>query len=189
MTTKVSICSQALLMLGQKPIASFSEPSTGATLASNLYTSEKEALLREHPWNCCTRRAVLAASATPPAHYYTATFPLPADCVRLLSVGDDDDPVDYRLEKEGIQSDGDALNIRYVANLDESLWDSKLVNLMKLKMRAVFAYPVTKSTSLADLCAAEFNDALKKAKTIDGQEDPPEQLGQSGVLAAREGRA
>lgn len=186
-TTKVSICSGALLMLGKQPIASFTENSTAATLASNLYPAERRALMRRHPWNCLIERATLAASSTAPAFYYAAAFPLPADCIRLLSVGPDDDPADYRLEAGVILSSGTSLPIRYVADRDESEWDSQLVHLMTLRMAAVMAYPITKSASLADLQLASFKDALREAKGIDGQEDPPQDLGFSSLIAARQG--
>ena len=62
MATAVSICSNALLMLGDNPINSFDESATPggldrARIADNLWPSTRNSILRSHPWNCAIKRA------------------------------------------------------------------------------------------------------------------------------------
>ncbi|WKB53019.1 hypothetical protein [Eleftheria terrae] len=186
MTSPVSICSQALLLLGAQTINSFDEPFDRAKIASNLYPDEKKALLRLHPWNCCIRRVVLAPEVTAPAFGYSHSFVLPGDCVRVLNVGDDYGwPEDYQVEGRRILYSGTVLPLRYVAEVDESEWDDTLVRLMKLAMVAAMAYPITKSGTVADGAKADFERELKRARAIDGQENPPEEIVDSPLLAAR----
>ncbi|MNH45474.1 hypothetical protein D3C79_1079310 [compost metagenome] len=58
---------------------------------------------------------------------------------------------------------------------------------MTISMAAVLAYPITQSTSERDSRKAELVQALRQAKAVDGQEDPPQTLGDERLLGARFG--
>lgn len=188
MATKVSICSNALLMLGDNPINSLSEDSDRARLASNLYDSVRDYVLRSHPWNCAVKRVVLAPDVEVPAFDYTAQFSLPSDCMRVLSVGQRGYEVDYKIEGRKILSGGTSLPLRYVfRNDNEATWDAMLVWAQTVAMKAVFAYPITASTSLEQLVDESLKPVLKSARAVDGQEDPPDEFGDYPLLQARFG--
>lgn len=89
MATGVSICSNALLMLGAQTINDFADQLNldRAKLCANLYPTVRDDMLRSHPWNCAIKRAVLAPDAVAPAFGYTYSFELPADFLRVLEVG------------------------------------------------------------------------------------------------------
>lgn len=92
MSSAVQICSNALLMLGQKPINSLAEDPTQATserelAAANLYPQVRNAVLRAHPWNCATRRVKLTPDSATPAFSWSYQFLKPGDWLRTLQVG------------------------------------------------------------------------------------------------------
>lgn len=188
--TGVSICSNALLMLGAQTINSFSDQVNldRAKLCANLYPSNRDKLLRAHPWNCCIKRIILAPDADAPPFGFEHAFELPADCLRVLEVGAAGQQIDYLVEGRSIQANTTVLELRYVfRNEVESTWDSQLVDLMTMSMAAVLAYPVTQSTAERASREEEFRQALKVAKSVDGQEDPPQTLGDERLLSARFG--
>ncbi|WP_256587506.1 hypothetical protein [Pseudomonas sp. HLS-6] len=190
MATGVSICSNALLMLGAQTINDFADQVNldRAKLCANLYPSQRDTMLRAHPWNCCIKRIVLAPDAVAPAFGYSHAFELPADCLRVLEVGTGGMQIDYLVEGRSIQADTTVLELRYVfRNEVESSWDSHLIDLMTIAMAAVLAYPITQSTSERDSREMKLERALKVAKAVDGQEDPPQTLGDERLLAARLG--
>lgn len=185
MASAVSICSDALLMLGANPINSFTEGSAGARLASNLYPRRKLAMMRSHPWNCLMKRVMLAPETTTPAFDYTAQYVMPVDCLRVWQVGRDGEAIDFKVEADRILAEGTALPLLYIANLDEGLWDDLLIEAMTLRMKALMAYAITKSQAVADTAAQEAERSFRMAKTVDGQENPPQTLGESNILTAR----
>lgn len=186
MTTAVSICSNALLMLGAQPINSFDEALDRARLASNLYPTVRDDLLRSHPWNCAVKRVVLAPLVAAPAFDYSYQFALPADWLRTLQVGDYGDEIEYRTEGLNLLANVTALKLRYVfRNEVEATWDSKLVHVATLAMAARMAYGITQSASLEQTRLQEFQMALKQAKAIDGQDDPPETFGDFPLFQSR----
>ncbi len=191
--TQVGICSNALLMLGAKTISAIDDDSDRATLASNLYESTRDSALRSHPWNCATKRVVLAADVAAPAFGYDAYFTLPADFLRVVQVGDDDEDVDYKLETnaagaKAIAASGTSLKLRYIwKNVTESTWDPMLVKAMELHMAAAMAYPITMSTSKEELQLQKLEAFMKLCRAVDGQDDPPQQLGNERLLQSRFG--
>jgi len=188
--TGVSICSNALLMLGSQTINDFADQANldRAKLCANLYPTVRDDMLRSHPWNCAIKRAVLAPDAAAPSFGYGQSFELPADLLRVLEVGAAGCQIDYLVEGRSIQADTTVLELRYVyRNEVESSWDATLIKLVTLAMAASLAYPVTQSSALQQSFEAKLEAALRRARAVDGQEDPPQTLGDERLLSARFG--
>lgn len=184
--TPVSICSNALLMLGDNPIASFAEDSDKARLASNLWETARDHVLRRHPWNCAIKRVILSPDTAAPAFDFGKQFELPADWLRTLSVGEEGERPRYRIEGRKVLMDESACKLRYIfRNENPATWDSMLVWCMTRVMRALFAYPITQSTSLEQLIEQEVMQLMKESRAVDGQEDEPEAFDESPLIAAR----
>lgn len=182
----VSICSNALLMLGDSPINSFEENNDRTRLVANLYATRRDAVLRAHPWNCAIKRVVLSPDLDPPAFGWSAQFTLPNDWLRTLSVGEDGAEDEYRVEGRKILMDSNACYLRYIFRNDvEATWDATLINAMTEVMKSTLAYAVTKSSSKEELTEAIVQRVLKQARAIDGQEGTPETLGDFPLLANR----
>jgi len=182
MTSAVSICSNALSMLGADPINSFEDSGDQPRLCANLYGSVRDDVLRAHNWNCATKRVILAPLATAPAFDFTAQFQLPGDWLRTIQVGRKGCPIQYRTEGKRILADETQLPLVYLyRNEVEASWSANLIHVMELAMAAKIAYAVTKSTSMRDSMRDEFARELKVAKAIDGQDDPPEEF-ESGTF-------
>lgn len=176
------------MLLGAAPIASLSETSKGAILCANLYPLARKDLLRRHPWNCTVTRVLLAPLAGAPAYGWARWFAKPGDWLRTLDVGTPGNELDYEFEGNRILCNTESLPFRYVADINEGRWDSHMVDVMVKRMTADLAYPITKSASVAQLKQQLYADALKTAKTTDGQENPPEDLGDdSPFISARGG--
>ncbi|MDU9039984.1 hypothetical protein NHG97_14905 [Pseudomonas corrugata] len=190
MATGVSICSNALLMLGAQTINDFNDQVNldRAKLCANLYPTVRDDMLRQHPWNCCIKRVVLAPDADVPAFGYEHAFELPADFLRVLEVGSAGQQIDYLVEGRSIQADTTVLELRYVfRNEVENTWDSALIKMVTLAMAAVLAYPITQSTALQQALEQQLEMEKRRARAVDGQEDPPQTLGDERLLASRFG--
>ena len=188
MATGVSICSNALLMLGAQTINDFNEPVDRAKIAANLYPTIRDDLLRSHPWNCTIKRAWLAPDATPPAFGFDNQFELPADFLRVLEVGQSGYQIDYLVEGRSILANATSVELRYVyLNPVENTWDAGLVAMLTLAMAAAMAYPITQSAALQSTMEQKLAMAKKVARAVDGQEDPPQTLGDERLYGARFG--
>lgn len=98
------------------------------------------------------------------------------------------DRFDYASEGRYVLTDEAELPLLYVFdNKNPATYDAALVEALEQAMMAALAYPVTKSTSLAAELQAMLRDTLAQARAIDGQDDPPQTLGDSPLLASRFG--
>lgn len=186
MPSSVSICSNALVMLGGKPFSSFDEPKDHVRTAANLYPSTRDTLLRAHYWNCATKRTILAPLDAAPAFDFAHQFQLPGDWLRTIQVGRKRESIPFRSEGQRILADVTALPLVYIfRNEVEATWSTNLIHVMELAMAAAMAYSVTASASLRDSQRDEFERALKVAKAIDGQDDPPEEFEEGSFYESR----
>lgn len=182
----VSICSNALLQLGDDPISSFDEDNDRTRLVANLYEQKRDAVLRSHPWNCAIKRVVLSPSTTTPEFDWAYQFDLPADWLRNLSVGLVGDPDDHAVEGRMILMDSNVCYLRYIFRNDvPETWDSLLIDSMTEVMKAAITYATTKSTSKEQSVEQIVRDVLRSARAVDGQEGTPESLGDFPLLANR----
>ena len=78
-TSKVDICARALVMIGAQPISSFSDGSTEALVASNVYEDIIQASLTRHRWKFATNQKQLSLLATAPTGRYDYAYQLPSD--------------------------------------------------------------------------------------------------------------
>lgn len=185
----VSICSNALLMVGAQTINSLDDGnlSDRQRLCANLYPLIRDYLLNAHPWNCCRTRVVLNPDLTLPVFDYSFAYTLPADYSRMLKVGTEDDGViDYRIENGKILCDQTPLSLRYCfLNQNVATWTPLMVMACTMAMQAVLAYPITQSTSLEQLVMQVLQPYLKEARAVDSTDTPPEELGDYPQMASR----
>ena len=184
-TTKVSICNEALSLIGAKSILSFDENTENARRCASIYDSTRKALLRMHPWSFAKKRAQLAPVTTHPTFGYGYAFPLPANFVRVISVGIEN----YEIEGRHILADTDLINLQYVSDQDnEELWDSLFVECMVLYLVHKLAKPITGSQAESDSAWQKLNNMLKQARAINGQERPAQDFAadsQSNLMGVR----
>lgn len=185
-TSEVEICRNALLLLGDAEISSFDDEGDRVTLIANLWPNARDTVLRSHPWNCAIKRVALAPEATPPDFDYAYSFLLPGDWLRTLSVGLKGDAPAYEHENGRILMDDAVCYFRYVfRNENIATYDAMLVAALEAYMAMLAAYPITKSAAVQERMASLYEGQLKRARSIDGQEQPPEDFGDFPLLAVR----
>lgn len=169
MANKISICNEALSMIGAKSIISFDDSTDNARRCASIYDQTRKSLLRMHPWSCCIKRAQLAPLAQHPAFGWSEQFPLPKDFERLISAS----TKDFEFENRHILANCSLINLIYVFDNDnEQTWDSLLVEAMSLYMVTKLAKPINGSQTEADSAWQKLQMLLKQARAINGQERP-----------------
>lgn len=176
MASIVDICNGALNQLGASTILSLTEDSKNARLCNARYTQVRDSVFRSHPWNCLQKRVQLAADTETPAWGFTKQYTLPADCLRVLTILDQDS--DYKIEGRKILTDNSSMKILYVARIeDPNEYDELLRETLSAALAADIAYGITSSNPLTQNMYNLFQDKLKEARFVDateGQNTNPE---------------
>ncbi len=184
--TEVSICSNALLKLGDDTITSLDDSTTRARRCKNFYAHVRDEVLRAHNWNFTIKRATLAQLADAPLYDFDFAYKLPSDYLMML--GADDKTLVYRLESGKLLSSNTSVAIRYVAGTtDTAIMDSLFVSALTARMSQELAIPTTGDKGIYDRMAAEYTAKLQEARTRDGQEDAPQVLTSNVLTEVRNG--
>lgn len=182
----VSICSNALLMLGDNPINSFEDTGDRARLASNLWAPAMDYVLRSHPWNCAVQQVVLSPDADAPPFGFAYKFTLPGDWLRTLCVGEPGERPDFKIRAGKLHMHSNVCKLEYIFRNDNpATWDASLVWAMTTAMRAIFAYGISQSSSLEQVIDQALREVLRRARAADGQEETNEALDDNPLRDAR----
>jgi hypothetical protein len=192
-TSSTDICNLALDLLNAGTVGNIVEGDTPIEEALNRwYDQTRRKLLREHTWNFATKRALLAASATPPAFGFGFSYPLPSDFVRINSVLDGNGHImsktQYQIEGKSIliSNEGGALPVLYIYDItDVNKFDALFIDCLSLDIALSIANKVTDSKSNVQLIAELQKQRKMIARAIDGQESPPTRREVSRIITAR----
>ena len=77
--TKLSICSDALIMIGASPLSSFSEGTDSAQVTDRLYDDIRDLVLGMYPWSFSYKKVQLAKTTATPVSEWLYEYPLPSD--------------------------------------------------------------------------------------------------------------
>jgi hypothetical protein len=184
MTSVVQICNRALQKLGERRITSLGDDVKAARECVRAYEGVRQAVFRDHPWNCLVMRGALAALAEAPEWGYGFQYQLPVDCLRVLEV---DTPVAWHIEGRRILADAGApLRIRYLRNEeDPSQYDAQLAEALAARLAVELAESLTQSNTKRQLAWEEYDQLLTDARRTDAREGSPRKLMRSTWLEAR----
>lgn len=194
MTSVVEICNSALNILGANNITALTEDSKNARLCNQRYEPLRDAVFREHTWNCLVKRVQLAQDTVSPTHEYTYQYQLPSDCLRVLSTGGYHDGstsnVDggqkFKVEGRKILTDEDTVYLIYSARVaDPTQYDSLLIESIVARLAAELCYAITSSTSLAVALKQDYAEKLRLARHADATEGTPDYIDSSTFINSR----
>lgn len=155
--TSLSICSDALIMLGAQPISSFTEGSDAAQACDRLYPDLRDSLLSRYPWSWSYQKTQLARLATAPISEWDYAYQLPGDMLSgvraLFNTADTFGmPLRYGWEIYGDQvyTNEETVYIDYQSSVNESKMPSYFVHLLRHAMAGELGMVITDQISKAD---------------------------------------
>jgi len=183
----VEICNIALAVLEEQRITSLTESTEQGRYCNIHYDDARDFVLRLHPWNFATRRAVLAQDAVAPLFGYDNAFKLPTDpyCLRVISVNDPSDPPNWKIEGRLLLIDESVVDLVYIGRIiDVTQYDAGFVQALAHYLAWKLAKPLTGSKTEADQKAKDFAAILRQARSVDGSEDVQDALPTSPFVLA-----
>jgi len=170
MASKIDIASNALLLLGDSPITSFSEGGTGATVMANIYEPTYRAMLASHPWNFAQKQQQLSQLVGKPLfdRKYRYRYAMPPDYIRIIRL---ESQHEYQIVGEEIHTNDNQAKIQYVYEISEGDLPPYFVVLMEYQLAAKAAMAVTDRSTLADMMMAKAMNQFSQSTAIDSQND------------------
>lgn len=184
----IDICSRALILLGADPITSFTEDTTEALVASNLYEDVARSQLCVTRWRFATEQSTLALLADAPTGRFDVAHQLPSNLIMLNAVTVDDNKIDYSVYGDMVfsnASENDSLVADYIYRADETEWPSYFTIAVEHVLASIFATAIARDAGLAGLFEQKADLMMRKAKTIDAQQHTTRRLTTSRFTTER----
>jgi hypothetical protein len=113
--TKIKLISDALILLGEKPLQSLADDRYGATVGANLFDLIYENELQSNRWRFSVNKRALARLVEAPLNQWQYAYQLPSDMLLPLHVYP---PTPYEIYGDRIYTDATAVELDYVFKPD-----------------------------------------------------------------------
>ena len=172
-TSKIKLISNALILIGDAPIASLNEIGAGAIAGANLYDSSYINMLSMHRWRFATKKATLSRLSQAPLNEYKYMYQLPIDLVILHSTTAGHA---FDIYEDKVLTDNPTLEIDYTFKVKEDFLPAYFIKAFELHLASQFAIPVTGNASTASTYDGMFTKQMRKAKGLDSTSRPAQQV-------------
>lgn len=199
--TSLSICSDALIMLGAQPISSFTEGTDAAQACDRLYPDLRDSLLSRYDWSWSAKKAQLSRLATTPITEWRYAYQLPGDLlsgVQALFNTSNAYAMPLRtgweIYGDQVYTNEETVYIDYQYTVDESKMPYYFVHLLRHAMSAELGMIVTDQVSKAEYYRSlAFGSPgengrgglFREAMNIDSRGQPTQVLEDYSLIAVR----
>ena len=180
-TTSISIASNALVLLGDQPISSFTDGEAGSLIAAQLYETTYHAMLTETLWHFATRTEKLARLVETPDNNYSYKFQLPSDLLYIVTA----DVAHWEVYERELYANSKEVQIEMVYPVDEINLPPIFAKALEYNLASLFAIPLTGNATKADYYRNLYQLELSKAKRADASQRPGYTLGNDRYITAR----
>ncbi|MDB4421829.1 hypothetical protein N9268_02510 [Akkermansiaceae bacterium] len=185
--TSLSICSDALLMLGANPISSFTEGTDEANICNSLYPDIKNKTLATYPWSFSFKKVQLSRLITTPTTEYKYQYALPSDMIgtpRAIFTSNQAGAYpqrNYKLMGGKLLTDYEEVYVDYQYAVEEYEMPHYFVQNMKYQLTWHLAMPITDQVEKTDYWRTVAQGTpgengrggyMRQAMNIDGQGQP-----------------
>jgi len=184
----LEVTNNALYLMGDQAITSFTDGSAQAEVANALYEDVVNTALSNHRWRFASKQRVLTRMSVEPEGKWDVAYRMPGDLVHVISVTVNDYPIKYDIYGDKVYcnaSEADSVVMDYIYRPDESAWPSTFKMAVKYSLASEFAIALARDNQLASLMAQKSNFNMAQARRIDSQQQTTRKLHTSRFIAER----
>ena len=198
--TGVSICSDALLLIGAKAISSFNDGTDESSVCDRLYPDIRDSTLVMYPWSFGMKKVQLAQLITTPTTVWRYEYQLPGDKLAnpraVYNSANSGSPVqkDWEIQGDKLLTNLTSVYIDYQFSVPEYAMPQYFVQLLKYMVAWHVAETVTeqqdKSARWQRVATGDPSENgrggyMRQAMQIDGQNNPVRIIEDYSLIAVR----
>jgi len=181
--TETSICNEALVFLGERPLLTFPETSVNSDYCVTFFNRVKESELIKHPWNFATDRIQLTRISGAPVYEYAYQYQIPANLLKILEMYPHS--LRWRRERTSILSDSDTMYCTYIYNVSVSAFNAMFASVVSARLAMLLAPILTERDVKFTQAVSWYQDVVKDAKQMDNYESSIDQMDDLDVVSGR----
>jgi hypothetical protein len=198
--TGVSICSDALLLIGAKAISSFNDGTDESSVCDRLYPDIRDSTLVMYPWSFGMKKVQLAQLITTPTTVWRYEYQLPGDKLAnpraVYNSANSGSPVqkDWEIQGDKLLTNLTSVYIDYQFSVPEYAMPQYFVQLLKYMVAWHIAETITeqqdKSAKWQRVATGDVSENgrggfMRTAMNIDGQNNPVRVIEDYSLIAVR----
>lgn len=186
------ICNLSLGYIGNKDTVSNIQTPTNdkETVFATWYDVTRQSCLKMLMPNFALSRRVVAQLAEVPATGYAYYYEYPAQCLKLLGIGDImDRENNYSVEDGKIATDEvyeDGMPIRFIKDItDVTLFSPEFKLVFAMQLASNTALQITQDVAKANLIKSSMREMMSSVSGVNAQENRPVRISRSRFKDAR----
>lgn len=198
--TGVSICSDALLLIGAKAISSFNDGTDESSVCDRLYPDIRDSTLVMYPWSFSMKKVQLAQLITTPTTVWRYEYQLPGDKLAnpraVYNSPNPGSPVqkDWEIQGDKLLTNLTSVYIDYQFSVPEYAMPQYFVQLLKYMVAWHIAETITeqqdKSAKWQRVATGDISENgrggyFRTAAQIDGQNNPVRVIEDYSLISVR----
>ena len=175
MASKISLISNALLLIGDNTINSLTGSSKAQTTAANLYDNIVQNELSKHRWSFARTKAQISLTTDTPIDLeWKSIYQLPSNMLVFIKTYPQ---ASYQLLGDKLYTNvSGKLVCEYIANVAESTWPTYFAKMIEYALAKDFATSIRDSSASRQEMSNEYIIASRMARFTDSQQRPVEQI-------------
>jgi len=155
--TDLSICSDALILLGAAPLSSFTEGTDAAQACDRLYPDLRDSLLSRYPFSWSYIKVQLGRLSTTPINEFKYSYGLPGNMLSGVQAvfetsSTNQQPINdgWEIYGQELYTNLESVYIDYQESVDESKMPHYFVQLLRTSLASELAITITDQSTKAD---------------------------------------
>ena len=186
--TALKIVNRGFILIGASPITSFTDGSTEATIATNMYEDIVRTALCNTRWRFSTNQATLNLLSDAPTGRYDRAYQLPSSSLMIHAITVNDNLIDYQIYGDKAYANttaSDSLIADFTFRAGEDKFPSYFTLAVEYSLAVAFATSVARDGPMAPSMTVIASQAMAKARSLDAQQQTTRKLSTSRFVTNR----
>ena len=186
--TDIDIATAALILIGAAPITSFTETSTEALVASNIYEDVIRSALCASRWRFAANQQELNRLSDAPTGRFDLAYQLPSDLLMLHALTVNNNIIEYNVYGDLAFTNGsitDKVIADYSIRVGEEKFPSYFILAVEYALASAFAVSIARDDGLASVLENKAQQLMQQARTLDSQQQTTRKLVTSRFITER----
>jgi hypothetical protein len=187
---QLSICSDALVLVGDEPITTFESDETRSVVAARRYPI----LVREHlawNWGFNRRLARLARihAPMPEGALFNSRYAMPVDMLLEIAPQVDGGQCEWEIIDGELHVDATVdqkVTLRYHGVSDERTWSPRFVSALQMFLAADFALSLREEENLSGYWLKRAETKIREARQADRTQEPGARIQMNRLQSVRQ---
>jgi len=180
----VSLANASLLKVGASRINSFSDNKNEAVVVNEFYERSYRNLLASYPWSWAMKSETLAQLPDKPLQEYEYAYQLPSDFIWIQRTFPN---CNYKIVGKALHCNETSISIKYTFRADEDNMSIMFEQAFMYYLASQICIPLTENVTKNQWLYKEYQDHIKKAKSLTAQQQPQDGFEDFPLDSARYG--